>query len=44
MSATPPSGEASTAACSRAEGDAWVAGTRRNPAARYDAHTGKDAV
>ncbi|WP_280315460.1 hypothetical protein [Nocardia abscessus] len=45
MSATPRRGEASTAACSRAEVDAaWVAGTRRSPAARYEAHTGKDAV
>ncbi|WP_280250197.1 hypothetical protein [Nocardia abscessus] len=45
MSATTPSGEASTAASSRAEVDtAWVAGTRRSPAARRDAHTGKDAL
>ncbi|MGY2031940.1 hypothetical protein [Nocardia gipuzkoensis] len=45
MSATTPSGEASAAACSRAEVDAaWVAGTRRSPAARDDAHTGKDTV
>ncbi|UGT67985.1 hypothetical protein LTT66_33270 [Nocardia gipuzkoensis] len=45
MNATTPSGEASTAARSRAEVDAaWVAGTRRSPAARCDAHTGKDAV
>ncbi|WP_181724236.1 hypothetical protein [Nocardia gipuzkoensis] len=45
MSATTPSGQASAAACSRAEVDAaWVAGTRRSPAARCDAHIEKDTL